>query len=151
LANLLSHSVPNRDLAEVIERAVDLAIARAENRRFGQTKQPRSRRAALAGQRNGEPAPEATRKREHLAHVLRRAVTQRDEMQCAYRAPDGCRCTARAFLQFHHRKPWARHGTTDVENVTLFCQAHNLLMAEQDFGTEFIAQPRAKPDNLRQR
>jgi hypothetical protein len=72
-------------------------------------------------------------------------------MQCAYRAPDGCRCTARAFLQFHHRKPWARHGTTDLQNVTLFCQAHNLLMAEQDFGTEFIAQRRAKPDNLRQR
>jgi hypothetical protein len=37
LANLLSHSIPSRDLAEVIERALDLAIARAENRRFGKT------------------------------------------------------------------------------------------------------------------
>ena len=70
-------------------------------------------------------------------------------MRCAYRAPDGCRYTARAFLQFHHRKPWARPGTTDLQTVTLFCQAHNLLMAEQGFGTEFIAQRRAKPDNLR--
>jgi hypothetical protein len=149
LANLLSHSVPNRDLAKVIERAVDLAIARAENRRFGKTKQPGTRRAGLAGQRNKEPARTANRKREHLAHGLRRAVSERDEMQCAYVAPDGCRCTARAFLQFHHREPWARDGATDLENVALFCQAHNLLMAEQDFGPEFIARRREKPDEPR--
>ena len=151
LANLLSHSVPSRDIAEVIERAVDIAIARAENRRFGKTKQPRSRRAALTTKRSGEHAPEATRMREHLAHDLRRAVSERDEMQCAFRAPDGCRCTARALLQFHHRRPWARHGASDMENVTLFCQAHNLLMAEQDFGTAFIARHRVKRADLRQR
>ena len=152
LANLLSHSIPNRDLAEVIERAVDLAIARTENRRFGKTNQPRSRGSISSGvQRSRKSAAAGTHKREHLAHDLRRAVTERDEMRCAFRGPDGCRCTARAFLQFHHQEPWARHGTTDLANVTLFCQAHNLLMAERDFGAEFIAQRRAQPDNLGQR
>ena len=144
LANLLSHSIPNRDLAEVIERALDLAIARAENRRFGKTKHPRSPRALKTGQRSAGSARDAARKREHLAHDLRRTINDRDKMQCAYRAPDGCRCTARAFLQFHHKLPWARNGATDEDNVTIFCQAHNLLRAEQDFGSEFIARRRAK-------
>jgi hypothetical protein len=38
--DLVSHSVPNRDLAQVIERGLDLLIAKVERERFGKLSRP---------------------------------------------------------------------------------------------------------------
>jgi hypothetical protein len=80
----------------------------------------------------------ATKRRKHISHDIRRQVSTRDGVCCAFVGADGRRCDARAFLQFHHRHAWARGGPDTVDNLTLFCQAHNRLLAERDFGQTHI-------------
>ena len=63
LRDLLSHSIPSGDLAEVAERALDMAIERVEKQRFAKTARPRVARAATLRVKErvrGRP-------REHLA------------------------------------------------------------------------------------
>jgi len=79
-------------------------------------------------------AGSAARRREHVPNAVLREIAERDGLQCTYRGPNGCRCTARAFLQVHHEQPWARGGQETVDNLRLLCAAHNQLLAERDFG-----------------
>lgn len=71
----------------------------------------------------------------HIAACVRRAVWRRDEGRCAFVGPQG-RCTATAFLEFHHIVPFAAGGTATVENIELRCRAHNQREAELYFGTQ---------------
>jgi hypothetical protein len=75
----------------------------------------------------------------YLAVSVRREIYGRDGGQCAFVAADGRRCQARAFLEFDHRKPFARFGASDARNVRLLCKAHNLLHARNCFGAMHIA------------
>ncbi len=47
---------------------------------------------------------------------------------------DGRRCTERAFLEFHHIRPYALGGPTSAENISLRCRRHNQYEAELVFG-----------------
>jgi hypothetical protein len=62
---------------------------------------------------------------------VKRAVYLRDLGRCAHVGPNGRRCEARAFLQFHHLKPWMAGGETTLENVELRCRSHNLYEARR--------------------
>jgi len=139
LRDLLSHSIPSGDLVDVVERALDFAIERVEKQRFAKTAQPRAVRGATL-----RVKIKRGRQREHLANATRRVVAERDDLRCSFCAPDGRRCSARAFLQFHHEQPWARGGGSDVGNLKLLCAAHNRLLAERDFGAGFVAQRQAE-------
>ncbi|PYQ39204.1 MAG: hypothetical protein DMF77_22125 [Acidobacteria bacterium] len=66
---------------------------------------------------------------------VKRAVSRRNDGQCAFVAPDGRRCTERTFLEFHHRQPYAQGGPATVENISLRCRRHNQYEAEVIFGT----------------
>src|SRR5205085_12153640 len=59
---------------------------------------------------------------------------------------DGRRCGSKEKIEFQHMIPQARGGKTDVENLKLYCQPHNQLAAEQDFGAAFIEQKRLASD-----
>jgi hypothetical protein len=65
---------------------------------------------------------------------VKRVVSERDADQCAFVSPDGRRCTQRAFLEFHHVKPFAKEGPETVENISLRCRRHNQYEAELVFG-----------------
>jgi len=65
---------------------------------------------------------------------VKRAVSRRDDGQCAFVAPDGRRCTERTFLEFHHLQPYARGGPATVENISLRCRRHNQYEADLVFG-----------------
>jgi HNH endonuclease len=78
------------------------------------------------------------RRRKHIAHEARRELLERAGVHCAFVASDGQRCNARAFLQFHHRRAWARGGSDTADNLELLCHAHNRLLAERDFGRSHI-------------
>ena len=144
----MSHANPNGDLAVVIERALDLALEQVEKRRFAKTDRPRkvrpqpSRAKSNGGQPERGVTPEASngapRQRQHVPNAVLREIVARDGMRCSYRAADGCRCTARAFLQVHHDRPWARGGEETVENLRLLCASHNRLLAERDFGRKYV-------------
>lgn len=123
---LLSHSVPSGDAAEVLDRALDLLIARCERQKFAATAQPRApRNSSTAGPRQ---VP---------AHV-KRAVWARDEGRCTFVGDTGHRCGTRRFLEFDHSAPVARGGLPTVELMRLRCRGHNQLEADRVFGVDFM-------------
>ncbi|HEY0468374.1 MAG TPA: HNH endonuclease, partial [Polyangiaceae bacterium] len=139
LCALTRHTNPSGDLAVVIERALDLALEQVERQRFAKTDRPRPPRPRSFQTKLNRPKPKAeagradsiqttigpVRQRDHVPNAVLREVAERDQMQSSYRSASGCRCTARAFLQVHHERPWARGGDETSENLRLLCEAHN--------------------------
>jgi hypothetical protein len=120
----------------VIERALDIALEKIEEQRFAKTARPqRATRPPTT-----KDAMSRTRKRDHVPNTVLRELSERDELRCTYRSADGFRCTARAFLQVHHESPWARGGAEAADNLRLLCAAHNRLLAEREFGAQYVEQ-----------
>jgi hypothetical protein len=135
---LVSHSIPNGDIAAVLERALELALEQVEKQRFAKTDKPRDskRTPKPRGLRLRSPGSH----RENIPNAVQREVATRDGLRCSYVSDAGCRCSARAFLQIHHEQPWARSGASVPENLRLLCALHNRLLAERDFGSAHIAE-----------
>jgi 5-methylcytosine-specific restriction endonuclease McrA len=134
LQALMRSSVPDGDLAKIIDLAVTEKLERLEARRFAKTKRPRKRLA----QTDTRP------KSRYIPAAVRRFVQKRDGGRCTYRDRHGRRCTKRHDLEFHHRKPFGRGGEHSPEVLCLMCKTHNLLLAEQDFGKEKMARYRRR-------
>jgi hypothetical protein len=132
---LLRHRVPNGDLAEVLDRALDLLVEAEMKRQFGQTKHPR--KSAEASGAKGKPKSSRSR---HIPNAVRRQVVERDGLQCSFTSAEGQPCSETGPLQLHHVAPFGKDGPHSVENVRLFCRAHNLYAAELDYGAAKMAQ-----------
>jgi hypothetical protein len=132
---LVSHSIPNGDVAAVLDRALDLALEQVQRQRFAKTDKPRSPRKL-----GGIKLRSRGSHREHIPNAVQREVATRDGFRCTYVSEGGCRCSARAFLQIHHEQPWARGGAPVLENLRLLCAVHNRLLAERDFGSAHVAE-----------
>ncbi len=132
LRALMRPSVPDGDLAAIVEQAVTEKLQRLEARRFAQTRAPRKTLS------QSETSPRTRR----IPAAVKRAVYLRDGGRCRYEDEQGRRCTARQRLQFHHRHPFGRGGDHSVANVTLACRCHNGYLAEVDYGREAIARHR---------
>ena len=117
--DLLRHSIPTGDLAEIVDRAVTVLLADHERAKLAAVEHPRAARSCAVGAR-------------YIPSAVRRAVWRRDGAQCAFVGAEG-RCTERGFLEFHHIRPHAVGGATTVENLELRCRAHNLHEAEHYF------------------
>jgi hypothetical protein len=63
-----------------------------------------------------------------------RAVSLRDGERCAFVAQSGYRCTATAFLEFHHVVPYAVGGLATTTNVEVRCKRHNRYEADLYYG-----------------
>ena len=133
---LLSHAVPAGDLAQVLDRALDVLIADLEKRKLGAR---RPRRQGTAKRMN--PQGTAVRKR-YVPAEVRRAVWERDKGQCTFVGATGHRCEARRLLEFDHVEPVARGGKATVEGMRLRCRTHNQYEAERAFGTSFMRRKR---------
>ena len=132
LQALLRSSVPGADLAAVIEDAVTEKLERLEARRFGLTKAPRK----SLSQTETKPASR------HIPAAVRRAVHERDGGRCRFVDEQGRRCTARHDLEYHHRHPVAMGGDHSPLSIALACKAHNMYLAEVDFGRGAISRHR---------
>jgi hypothetical protein len=135
--DLMSHANPSGDLAVLVERAFDTLVQRLEAKRFAQTKRPRARSPEPAAESAGASA---SVRRAHLRHHVRREVVGRDGNCCTFTGADGQRCTARAFLQFHHERAWAIGGADTAQNLRLLCRAHNRLIADGELGAARVAE-----------
>ncbi len=127
LTDLLRHSNPTGDMAVTLKRAVKSHLAEVKKRLRGQTTHPRG-------------APKNATKRGYVVRDELRKIFERDGDQCTFISEDGTRCSARDFLQLHHETPRAVGGADTAENVRVLCRAHNLLLARNDFGRDFIEQ-----------
>jgi hypothetical protein len=119
--DLLSHAVPSRDAAVVLERALDLLLEDLVRRKFAATDDPRDGRSTAPGSR-------------HIPATVKREVFLRDRGRCAFAGRSGHRCGERRFVEFHHRHPFAFGGPPTIENVSLRCRSHNQHEAQVDFG-----------------
>jgi 5-methylcytosine-specific restriction endonuclease McrA len=117
-------SVPDGDLATIIEDAVTEKLERLEARRFARTKAPRKALSESA----------TTPSSRYIPATVRRAVHERDGGRCRFVDEQGRRCTAREGLEFHHRHPFAFGGDHSPEGIALLCRAHNHYLAEVDYG-----------------
>jgi hypothetical protein len=110
---LLRHSVPSGDPAEIVDRALTALIEDLAKKKCAQVDAPARRgRAREARSR-------------HVPAKVRRAVWVRDQGRCAFVAKSGLRCRERGFLEFHHVEPYAAGGAATVANIQLRCRAHN--------------------------
>ena len=74
----------------------------------------------------------------YIPAAVRRVVWTRDGGQCAYLDAQGRRCSQRARLEFHHRRPFDMGGDHGPENIALLCRVHNDYIAEHDYGREHV-------------
>jgi 5-methylcytosine-specific restriction endonuclease McrA len=126
--DLMSHANPSREIANVVESALDLLLEKLESRRLGKLK-----RAPRKASSRGKQSPE------RVSRDVRRQVFARDGEQCTFVGPDGHRCSARSFLELDHIDPLGLGGASDVANIRVRCRSHNQLWAEQVFGREHVA------------
>jgi 5-methylcytosine-specific restriction endonuclease McrA len=129
--DLMRHRNPSGDLGVVIEKALDLLLAKLEKERLGRVKAPRASTKPRAGS--------GTRPRA-IAAGVRRAVFERDGERCTFLDESGERCPARGHLELVHVEPRALGGTNAASNLRVRCRAHNRLAAEDVFGKAHIAE-----------
>jgi hypothetical protein len=127
---LHSHVVPSGDPALILELALDALLERKLKRRQGGGK-PRKQRELKPNSR-------------HVPVEMMRQVWERDGGQCTFEDAEGRRCTERRFITVEHRHPFALGGPPTLENLRLYCSAHNAYAARQVFGEAFIEQKRAE-------
>jgi hypothetical protein len=110
--DMLRHAIPSGDEAAVLDRALTVLLADLARAKFAATENPRAPRGTAPGSR-------------HVPAEVRRAVWLRDLGRCAFVSADGRRCDERAFVEFHHLRPYAADGEATVENIQLRCRRHN--------------------------
>ena len=125
---LLGHTIPSGDVAQVLDRALDALIHELERRKLAATDRPRSRRSSGNGR--------------YIPAEVKREVSQRDGDRCTFVSESGHRCSERKFLEFDHVNPVARGGRSTVAGLRLRCRAHNQYAAERAFGRGFMDEKR---------
>jgi 5-methylcytosine-specific restriction endonuclease McrA len=131
-------SVPDGDIAAIIEEAVTEKLERLESKRFGKAKRPRK------SLKETKTLPSSR----YIPAAVKRAVYERDKGQCSYVDPNGRRCTERHRLEFDHRNPYGRGGDHSVNNLRLLCRAHNGYFAERDYGKKVMDRYRRSTDRV---
>ena len=121
LQALLRHQIPDGDLAQIFERAVNLLLEDVKRKKFAETERPRARASVGTGSR-------------HIPAKIKRAVVSRDAGRCQYVSRSGRRCEAREFLEFHHVEPWGRSQRHSPEEIVLMCRSHNQYEGERVYG-----------------
>ncbi len=119
---LLGFSIRPGDVAELLDRALDLLVAKLEARKRGLTPRPlkSTRRPSKLSR--------------HVTNEDLRFIEERDGGQCTYVGADGKRCEERFALEPHHDESFAKGGPTTRDNLFLRCPTHNQLAAEEEFG-----------------
>ncbi len=159
-AELLSHKLDGNSYAGLIEAMANLVIAQKDP--LTKVVKPRSKKASTvihnpqavdndirsktcdtkqdrSGEvetRNsaGQPLTRA------IAPSVRNAVYRRDNGCCQFVSKNGVKCLSRKLTQIDHIVPHALGGSNEPENLRVLCHAHNLLMAEKNFGRRKIRQ-----------
>jgi hypothetical protein len=119
--DLLRHAIPAGDEAAILDRALTALLAELSRKKHAAVARPRPSRAHAPGSR-------------HIPAEVKRAVWRRDLGRCAYVGTSGRRCPERAFLEFHHVRPYAAGGEATASNVQLRCRRHNDYEARAYFG-----------------
>jgi hypothetical protein len=136
---LLSHSVPSGDMAEIFDQALIALLEKVARRKHTATMRPGRARPVDASSRT-------------IPAAVEREVWARDGERCAFVGITGLRCEERRFIDFHHAKPWIVGGPPTAENMALRCRAHNAYEAAVYFGPIHAARvAQLVPERVRER
>jgi len=138
LRSLMRSSVPDGDLAAIVEMAITEKLERLESRRFAKTKAPRHRL------KKTHTLPMSR----HIPAAVKRAVRERDGDRCTFVGGNGRRCGEKIRLEFHHRSPFGKGGDHSPDNIYLMCRTHNGYLAECDYGKELMEHYRGPPNGV---
>jgi 5-methylcytosine-specific restriction endonuclease McrA len=75
-------------------------------------------------------SPKQRQRREHISQNIKVQLMSRAQEQCEYRAADGKRCESKHFLEIDHIVPLAKGGSSEFQNLRIYCRAHNQLSAK---------------------
>jgi len=142
LQELLSHRVPNGDLAVIIKEALLERLKQVQKERFGKGKRtrtgsPATRVGSPESEEKAVPVEDAAGEQTESRYIpseVKRAVWDRDQGRCAFMARNGRWCSERRWIEFHHIIPFAWGGKSTVENIELRCRTHNAYEGELIFG-----------------
>ncbi|MFL5311824.1 MAG: HNH endonuclease [Myxococcales bacterium] len=137
--DLLRHRIPDRDVATLFEKALDVLIAEVMKERFAIG--PRPRKAPVE-------SVDASSSR-HIPDAVKREVFERDGARCTFTDKHGRRCAETGALEFDHRDGFARTRLHQLDRIRLLCRAHNQHAAEQMYGRIFMERARATVAPLR--
>lgn len=139
LAEVLGVENPLQHMAEIMDRAMDIALDKKDVKRKRARRLERKSRGVGKARQKSCPGEISANSR-YIPSAVRERVHERAGYQCEYRGPDGTRCPSRTGLQMEHLRPFALHGSHDERNLRLHCGPHNRLTAERTFGVAFIQQ-----------
>jgi hypothetical protein len=136
--DMLRHAVPSGDDEAVLDRALDALLADLARKKFGAAPMDGSPAAAKTASTDlaAGSARVAGPDSRDVAVAVKRAVWVRDLGRCAFVGTGGHRCDGRAFLEFHHVRPYAVGGRATVDNIELRCGRHNRYEACRYFARE---------------
>ena len=133
LAEVLGVENPLQHMAEIMERAMDIALDKKD------LKRQRARRLLRKSRDGDKPCPgKVPARSRYIPPHVRELVHERAGHRCEFRGRDGTRCRARTGLQIEHLRAFALGGSHDERNLRLHCGPHNRLTAERTFGAAFI-------------
>ena len=121
LAELLGEANLCKNLATVVEKALDIAL---------HAKDP----ATCRRRKKAPDSAAAANRSRAIPTATRRLVFARGNYQCQFTAPDGIRCGQRSHLCIDHIFPFAQGGSNHLDNLQLLCWSHNNRKIEFDFG-----------------
>jgi hypothetical protein len=128
LAEVLGVENPLQHMAEIFQKAVDIALDKKDPKRRLERRKERQARQ--------ESRPDEISR--YISPEIRERVHDRGQYQCEFRSPDGRRCSSRTGLQIEHQRPFARYRSHEERFLKLFCAAHNRLAADRVYGKEFM-------------
>jgi len=140
LKALLSHKIPDGDLAAVLREAIRCGIEKHGKRKGANRKgapAPAQKWQRRVSARAAERSPSRS---SHVPASVRRQVWKRDGGSCTWTSDDGRRCGSRWQVEIDHILPPPLGGSSELENLRLRCRGHNMLYAEEVYGREHMDQ-----------
>jgi len=61
----------------------------------------------------------------YISRIVKRYALIRAEHQCQHINQDGTRCTSTYQLQFDHKIPFSKGGSSTLDNIQVLCRVHN--------------------------
>ena len=137
LAEVLGVENAQKHMAEILEKALDIALEKKDPKKKLERRQKRAKAKSSLNEitKTDEPA-----KSRYITSEVSERVHARAGYQCEYEAADGRRCSSRTGLQIEHVRPFGIFRSNDERFLGLLCAAHNGLAAERVYGTTFIQQ-----------
>jgi hypothetical protein len=105
--------------------------------------------ADIAPTADAAPSADTLARSRHISADVKRAVFLRDHGRCAFVGRSGRRCGERAFVEFHHLRPYSEGGPPTVDNIELRCRRHNRYEWEMASGELFLREAEAWQDERR--